>query len=82
MPIKKSVSRRYSSTRLRSILRGYEKNIRLNKQSEILVFLSYILFLQTLGREARNQALSQRRKTVTMDHVEEVIQLVLKKMRG
>ncbi|XP_022257414.1 centromere protein W-like [Limulus polyphemus] len=82
MPTKKYVSRRYPSTRLRSILRSYEKTIRLSKQSEILVFLSYILFLQKLGKEARNQALSQRQKIVTVDHVEEVLQLVLKQMRG
>ncbi|XP_035668135.1 centromere protein W-like [Branchiostoma floridae] len=68
--------------RVRAVVKRYQTNAKLSKNAELVVFLSYMLFLKRLAAASCVEAQQDRQKTVTGQHVKKVLKNVLKASKG
>ncbi|XP_046845715.1 inner kinetochore subunit wip1-like [Xenia sp. Carnegie-2017] len=76
------MKRRFPRSRLQKIIKSYQKEIKMTKNVDILIFLNYMMFLRSLAIEANLNCQESGQKHLTGTHVENALPVVLKKFRG
>ncbi|XP_068024738.1 centromere protein W [Melanerpes formicivorus] len=67
---------------LRKIIKSEKPSLRLAANTDLLVHLSFLLFLRRLAEEARTNAIQSRSKMIKPDHAIAAAKVILKKSRG
>ncbi|XP_054030043.1 centromere protein W [Dryobates pubescens] len=67
---------------LRRIIKNEKPSLRLAANTDLLVHLSFLLFLHRLAEEARTNAIQNRSKMIKPDHAIAAAKVILKKSRG
>ncbi|KAM4695339.1 centromere protein W [Discoglossus pictus] len=67
---------------VRSMVKKHQVELRLERDTELLVHLSCILFLHRLAKEARLKAFENRTSVIKPAHVKAVAKMVLKNFKG
>ncbi|KAM6081301.1 centromere protein W [Chlamydotis macqueenii] len=67
---------------LRKILKKHKPQLRLAANTDLLVYLNYLLFLHRLAEEARTNAFENKSKIIKPEHIIAAAKVILKKSRG
>ncbi|XP_054249152.1 centromere protein W [Indicator indicator] len=76
------MKRMASRSALRKIIKKEKPQLRLAANTDLLVHLSFLLFLHRLAEEARTNAFLNKSKIIKTDHVIAAAKVTLKKSRG
>ncbi|XP_032241930.1 inner kinetochore subunit wip1 [Nematostella vectensis] len=76
------MKRRFPRTRQKAIFKKFQRDGRLAKSVDILIFLDYMLFLRKLATEANMQARQEKATVIDDNHVSVSLKNVLKSFRG
>ncbi|XP_078681840.1 centromere protein W-like [Branchiostoma floridae x Branchiostoma belcheri] len=68
--------------RIRAVVKRHQPNAKMSRNAELVVFLSYMLFLKRLAAASCVEAQQDRQKVVTGQHVNKVLKSVLKASKG
>ncbi|XP_015714066.1 centromere protein W [Coturnix japonica] len=67
---------------LRKIIKKHKPHLRLAANTDLLVHLSFLLFLQRLAEETRTNAFENKSKVIKPEHTVAAAKVILKKSRG
>ncbi|XP_074779926.1 centromere protein W [Athene noctua] len=67
---------------LRKIIKKQKPELRLAANADLLVHLSFLLFLHRLAEEARTNAFANKSKIIKPEHTIAAAKVILKKSRG
>ncbi|OWK60750.1 centromere protein W [Lonchura striata] len=67
---------------LRKILKKHKPQLCLAANVDLLVHLSFLLFLHRLAEETRTNAFENKSKTIKPEHIISAAKVILKKSRG
>ncbi|XP_038056751.1 centromere protein W-like [Patiria miniata] len=76
------MKRKFPRSKVKTIIKKTQPNVRLGKNADLLIFLDYMMFIKRLATEANIAAQEQKENTLTAAHVNSVLKDVLKGMRG
>ncbi|KAI9294464.1 the chicken Cenp-T histone FoldCENP-W Complex, crystal form I [Neoconidiobolus thromboides FSU 785] len=68
--------------RIRKIIKAHQPDFKLGKNTDILVYHNYLLFMKRLLTEAKQAAISQKETTIHSNHINSVTDKVLQEFRG
>ncbi|XP_014812125.1 PREDICTED: centromere protein W [Calidris pugnax] len=67
---------------LRKIIKMHKPQLRLAANADLLVHLSFLLFLHRLAEESRTNAFENKSKIIKPEHAMAAAKVILKKSRG
>ncbi|KAM4770813.1 centromere protein W [Rhinophrynus dorsalis] len=67
---------------VKSIIKKHKPNLKIESDTDILIYLNCLLFLHKLTEESRLKALEDKSRRIKPAHVKAVAKAVLKKFRG
>ncbi|XP_042300234.1 centromere protein W [Sceloporus undulatus] len=71
-----------SRSALKRLVKRHKPQLRLSANTDLLVHLNFLLFLQRLAEETRTTAIAEKSKTIKYEHVLSSAKIILKKSRG
>ncbi|PKK33318.1 centromere protein W [Columba livia] len=75
-------SRTAPRSTLRKIIKKHKPHLRLAANADLLVHLSFLLFLHRLAEEARTNAFENKSRIIKPEHIIAAAKVILKKSRG
>nr|XP_054772598.1 centromere protein W-like [Lytechinus pictus] len=76
------MKRKFPRSKIRAIIKQTCPNARLGKNTDLLIFLDYMLFLRKLAIRANTEAQENRENALSPLHIQNVSKEVLKEFRG
>ncbi|XP_072170630.1 centromere protein W-like [Diadema setosum] len=76
------MKRKFPRSKIRAVIKNRHSQLRLGKNTDILIFLNYMMFLRRLAIKANLAAQENRENAVTPIHIQRVAKEVLKEFRG
>lgn len=67
---------------IRKLIRQHQRNLRLGKNVEVLIWLDFLMFMKRLAAECDVKAHEDKSKVLKEYHVAQVVKNVLKSCKG